>query len=251
MSKRCFACAEAKKREKQQIRIGGQALNLQKRATGIKREGFVLVHSCISGGGAGLDPFDVSRCKCKKQVSPEEASRLVGAGSAVDFRFRNAIFTGGPIILSSKHLRAPRSQTIEKAHIERLVGERDLDLQRVKQLQAALDGDKFWRERERIESERADIYQQLTIEALNIRQIPAEEYDAMVRNDFWVGRALFNRDAFQDERGSIGVDVLRSPVEIEAEEETEAKEVEPEEMEADSPRNLSVLSSELSEAVQR
>jgi hypothetical protein len=61
------------------VKQGGKELSLTKLSIKGKKKGSVLFHDCIFGGGGGLDPFTVERCKCKKLVSKEKAESLVAS----------------------------------------------------------------------------------------------------------------------------------------------------------------------------
>lgn len=233
-AKFCRGCRD------RQARVGGKELHLKRRAVEAKKADKFLVHSCLSNA---LDPWDASRCQCRLLIAGSKAERLIGRGDGVDFDTRKQIFCERSIVIVGKLKQTPRSQTVEKAHIERISEESSLgsrDREKIKQFQAAIGEDKGWRERERLESDRADFYQFLTVQALNIRQVPAEEYDEMVRNDYWRGRALFNRGAFKDERTAVGVDGLNLRTAIEVEKEAEHEDVEHEDTEQDAEETLTV-----------
>ena len=168
----------------------------------------ILFHNCFFGGGGESDPFVPSRCKCRKFVSEEEAQSFIALGEAIDFETRVPAFTGRAIVQIGKLKRTPRSATVEKAHISRLVEkpktkanarERTLE-----ELQAAVKQDQA----ERFEEEkwRLEIYGELNTEFLHslIREVSADQYDHQEREAF--GRpGIFS---FEEERTSHGVDVV-------------------------------------------
>lgn len=99
----------------------------------------VLVHSCFSQALGHPQP---PKCNCKKEVAYEEAKRLVRIGEAdwlVVFRkkARSGFPTSRAIVMET-HKQTPRVQTIEKAHIERLVERTGTDLSKLSPAKQAL-----------------------------------------------------------------------------------------------------------------
>ncbi len=173
-----------------------------------QKNGHVLFHSCIFGGGGGLDPFVLERCNCRKLVSQEKAQSLIARGEALDFETRTPVFAGGAIVQIGKLLRTGRSATVEKAHVARLVEKPEKKARErtksLEELRVAVAQDKA----ERFEEEklRLEIYNEITVEAQRrwIVQVPAEEYDARERES-WGRPGTFS---FDEERTSHGVDVV-------------------------------------------
>ena len=192
----------------------GKELSLSKRAVTAKRKGQFLLHSCIPGGGAGLDPFDSDRCKCRKLLTERQATALVARGEAVDFDTRTEVFNERSLVLIGKLLRTPRSATCERPHVERLVetgsaikAKRKYSEKQLREMHDAVELDK--REKAYEQDYRLEHYNDLTLEARRtwIREVPAEEYDAAKRRDW--GRALFTNYKEGRTAGGIGVDVDR------------------------------------------
>jgi hypothetical protein len=96
--------------------------------------------------------------------------------------------------------------SIEKANCERATqdytSKRKTKDKTIEEMQKAIAQDKLERAQE--ELLRMDIYQALSVEAMRIVQIPADQYDEMKCNDPFEGRCLFS---FPDERSSAGIDV--------------------------------------------
>ena len=197
---------------KRNVRQSGKKLSLTRLSIKTKKNGSVLFHDCIFGGGGGVDPFVPERCKCKKTISEEKAQSLIARGEALDFESRMPVFTGGAIVQVGKLLRTPRSATVEKAHVERLTetasairAKSKYSEKQLREMHDAVELDK--REKAYEQAYRLEHYNDLTMEARRawIREVPADKYDAAKRRDW--GRALFTN--YKDERtpGGIGVDV--------------------------------------------
>jgi hypothetical protein len=194
---------------KRNVKQGGKELSLSKLSIKAKKKGCVLFHDCIFGGGGGLDPFVPERCNCKKTVSKEKAQSLIDRGEALDFETRTPVFAGGAIVQIGKLLRTGRSATVEKAHVERLVGitkSKDKTLKQLSldELQKRVQADRTMLQQE--ESMRLEIYGELTASARRawIVEVPADEYDAAKCRDW--GRPLFTN--FKDERTPAGIGVV-------------------------------------------
>jgi hypothetical protein len=193
------------------VRLGGKEIGIRKRECAAVRTGFVLFHNCIPGGGAGLDPFFPELCRCRKTVTMEKAKILVARGEAIDFATRKPFFDDRAIAQVGKLLRTPRSASIEKSHVERSVGilkraPRRKRVRNLEELQAAIAVDKQWREEE--EQIRMEHYQFLTVQSMRIVQIPADEYDEMMRNDPWQGRCPWESGiGIADDRSSVSKDI--------------------------------------------
>ncbi len=198
------------KRREQKRKEARAKLKEKRESSRSKQNGSVIFHSCIFGGGEGVDPFVPERCNCRKLVSEDQAKSLIARGEALDFETRTPVFADGAIVQIGKLLRTPRSATVEKAHVERLVGitkskDKTLKQLSLEELQNKVQVDRALLQQE--ESMRLEIYGELTASARRawIREVPAEEYDAAERQAW--GRALFTN--YNDERtpGGIGVDV--------------------------------------------
>jgi hypothetical protein len=116
-------------------------------------------------------------------------------------------------------------------------------------LRQAIANDKLERDKE--ERVRMAVYQRIGVLSLNIKQIPADQYDEMKRNDPFEGRCLFS---FADERSGAGIDVTPfSRWDAEVEELIEDKpEIETEAVEEEEPERedgLTVVSVEELEEV--
>src|SRR5260370_23984043 len=69
-----------------------------------------ILHQCLSNALDAAIP-----CKCRKRISDEDANRLIREGRVVDYKTRAPMFTEGhPLLIVGKHLRFPRSATIER-----------------------------------------------------------------------------------------------------------------------------------------
>jgi hypothetical protein len=178
----------------------------EKRSTKNKKNGFYLLHSCLTNG---YNPFDSDRCKCRKLLTEEQANALITQGDAVDCASRLPIFSFAPIVLIGQKKRTPRVATLERTHCERITEKPKRSIKAkektVEELKAAVVEDRA----ERFEEEklRMEFYHELTMAARRawIVEVPADEYDAAKCRDW--GRPLFTN--FKDERtqGGIGVDV--------------------------------------------
>jgi hypothetical protein len=200
-----------------------------------------ILHQCLSNALDAAIP-----CKCRKRISDEDAKKLVAKGGAVDYTTRAAVFVDGqPLLITGKHLKFPRAATIERPHAERatqdlftIKGKVRVKERTIEEMQKAIVQDKL----ERAEEEllRMDIYQALSVEAMRIVQVPAEQYDEMKANDPWRGRCPWeNGIGIADERSSVSKDVseprdfllLESEVLREEEEEIETDQPEHDEEE--------------------
>jgi hypothetical protein len=207
-----------------------------------------VLHQCLS------NPLDAKvPCRCRKRISDEDAKRLVREGHVVDYKTRISMFTEGqPLLIVGKHLRFPRSATIERPMIERSVadiftikGKARIKQRSIEEMRKTVAQDKLDRAEE--ESLRMNIYGWLTAEAWRalVVEVPAEEYDRAERDAR--GRCLFN---FADERSSAGIDIAAqfSRWDAETEESTEDKiEIETEEVEEEEPERedgLTVLTAD-------
>lgn len=186
-----FCSKDCGQKYRKQEKDGGKELALKYKEREARAQGRMemLVHSCLANP---LDPFVPANCRCHFWLSYDDAEMLIKSGDAVDFASRRSIWCQHPILLTGVVKKAPRSATIERPHIERMLDEPEVVL--------------F--ECEDIESERMDFYQFLTVQALNIRQVPADEYDRMEQQDPWRGRAILV--TFKDERSSVGSDLPRA-----------------------------------------
>lgn len=189
----------------------------------VKRAEGSVLHSCLSNA---IDP-PRKFCRCKERLTDDAASKLVSDGHAVNFQTRLPEFVASePLLLTGRKLRAPRSSTVERPHMERLVQRKVKSKDKsIEELQAAVKQDQA----ERFEEEqlRLEIYNELTVTAQQkwIVQIPAEEYDAKERESY--GRpGIFS---FDEERTSHGIDIvsLDVPLHDETAEKQETEETEP------------------------
>src|SRR5258708_925528 len=169
-AKFCGRCREQNKRDVRRCR---KELSLARRSIKAKQTGSVIFHSCLSR--AEVDPFVPEHCRCRKMVSEEEAQVLVDQGAALDFASRLPMFSSGPIIQIGKAKRTPRSTTVEKAHIIRLVqrkagAKKDKTLEQLKEAVARDKAERFEEEQLRLE-----IYGDIQLEFLKkmIVEIPA------------------------------------------------------------------------------
>jgi len=186
----------------------GKELRLSRLSTKAKKNGSVLFHDCIFGGGGGIDPFVAKRCKCRKLVSEEKAQSLIARGEALDFATRTSVFMGGAIVQIGKLKRTGGSATVEKAHISRLVEKPQKKAKEkaktLEELPAAVQRDKA----ERFEEEklRLEIYGELTASARQacIVEVDPDVYAAAKAPDW--GRPLFTN--FKDERTPAGIGVV-------------------------------------------
>jgi hypothetical protein len=148
---------------------------------------FVTVHRCLRpelNMGEVPDPLT---CGCREEISVEQLKERVSRGEIV------LLGPEGYACYSSKLRRAPRSQTIEKAHIERANLSKDSRKyggKSAKELQAIVDEDKASRVLE--EQLRIEIYHEIETEerAKLIREVPAELYDRKCDDQYgrqWLG----------------------------------------------------------------
>ena len=166
----------------------------------------IILHQCLSNALDSAVP-----CRCRKKISDENAKRLVLEGHVVDYKTRAPVFTEGqPLLIVGKHLKFPRSATIERPHIQRatqdlftIKGKVRAKERTIEEMQKAVAQDKL----ERAEEEllRMEHYQFLTVQSMRIVQIPAEQFDHEKENEFWRGRCLFAPSS--DERTSKSEDV--------------------------------------------
>jgi hypothetical protein len=175
-------------------------LKASKRLT--KRNTGSLLHACLS---TVCDPAK-PHCDCKMRITDAQAQQMLAKGEAVNFDNRNSEYVqGAPLLVAGIALRPPRSETIERPHIERLTEHhKEHDDSSLDDLRKAIEEDQALRGEEEIV--RLQIYGELTA-ALRRRwivEVPADEYDRAEREAH--GRCLF---WFSDERtpGGIGRDV--------------------------------------------
>jgi hypothetical protein len=144
---------------------------------------FVLVHHCIRPELQMGETPDLVTCGCREEMPEEKLKECIRRGEIV---------LVGPeehACYSSQHQKAPRAQTIEKAHVERANLSKDSRKyggKSRKELQAAVDEDKASRTLE--EQLRIEIFQEISIIERRklIQEVPAELYDR--RRDEFYGR---------------------------------------------------------------
>jgi hypothetical protein len=169
-----------------------------------KTQGSIL-HQCLP------NIVDVAiPCRCRKRVSDKEAKQFIEEGHVVNYGSRLPVFIEGrALLVVNKHLRFPRSATIERPHIQRatqdlftIKGKVRVKDRSIEEMQKAIAQDRLERAEE--ESLRMNIYGWLTAEAWRalVVEVPAEEYDRAERESR--GRCLFS---FEDERSCAGIDV--------------------------------------------
>jgi hypothetical protein len=140
-------------------------------------------------------------------MSAEKLKERIGHGEIV------LVGLEGYACYSSKLRRAPRAQTVEKAHIERANLSKDSRKyggKSAKELRAIVDEDKASRALE--EKLRIEIFQEISIVERRklIREVPAEEYDRI--SDDQRGRQWLGQTGERDQRteGGIGIEASRS-----------------------------------------
>lgn len=143
---------------------------------GAKATLFVLVHRCIRPEFQMGETPDLMKCSCREEMPEGELKGCIRRGEIV------LVGTEGHACYSSKLRRAPRAQTVEKAHIERANLSFDSRIYGGKsfgQLRAAVQEDKVSRALE--EQVRIEVFHQIEIEERRkmIKQVPAEVYDRM------------------------------------------------------------------------
>jgi hypothetical protein len=168
---------------------------------------FVLVHHCIRPELQMGEIPDPKTCSCREEMPVEKLKESVRRGEIV------LVGAEEHACYSSQHQKAPRAQTIEKAHVERAnlsVDSRKYDGKSRKQLLAKIDEDKASRALE--EQLRIEIFQEISIIERRklIREVPAEEYDRV--SDDQRGRQWLGQTGERDQRtdGGIGIEASRS-----------------------------------------
>jgi hypothetical protein len=176
---------------------------------GCKTTAFVLVHSCIRPELQMGETPDPLTCSCREEMSAEELKERTGRGEIV------LVGTEGHACYSSKHQKAPRAQTIEKAHIERANLSGDSGKYNSKaweQLRAKAEEDKASRALE--EKCRIEVYHDIEIEERRklIKEVHADAYDR-ISDDQW-GRHWLGQPGDEDQRtkGGIGIEVLTKEI---------------------------------------
>jgi hypothetical protein len=173
---------------------------------GARITAFVLVHHCIRPELDMGEVPDPLTCSCREEMSAVDLKARIGHGEIV------LVGAEGHACYSSKQQRAPRAQTIEKAHVERAnlsVDSRKYDGKSRKELLAKIEEDKASRALE--EKCRIEVF----------HEIETEERRRMTRNytesDFYAydrenwGRGWSTQPGAPDERtkGGIGVETTK------------------------------------------
>lgn len=161
---------------------------------------FTLVHRCIRPEFQMGETPDPLTCRCREEMSEKKIKECVRRGEIV------LVGPEGHACYSSKLRRAPRAQTVEKAHIERSLTSLGADGRTLASLRAAVEEDKLSREEE--EQQRIDIFHEIEIEERLklIREVPAVAYDRIKNDQF--GRMWLGQPGQKDrDEGSIGKDV--------------------------------------------
>jgi hypothetical protein len=170
---------------------------------------FVLVHACIRPELQMGEIPDPKTCSCREEVPVEKLKESVRRGEIV--------LAGAEehACYSSQHQKAPRAQTIEKAHVERAnlsVDSRKYDGKSRKQLLAKIEEDRVSRALE--EKCRIEVFHEIEIEERRklIREVPAEAYDRM--SDGQRGRQWLGQPGAPDERtaGGVGIEMLTTEI---------------------------------------
>lgn len=164
---------------------------------------FTIVHRCIR---PELDMGEVpapQTCRCREEMSGAELKECIGRGEIV------LVGPEGHACYSSKLRRAPRAQTVEKAHMERANLSKDsrkYDGKSLKDLQAAVNEDKASRALE--EQVRIEVFHQIEMEERRnlTREYTESEFYAYDRNNW--GRSWSTQPGLDNTRdpGSIGKD---------------------------------------------
>jgi hypothetical protein len=164
---------------------------------------FVTVHRCLRpelNMGEVPDPLT---CGCREEISVEQLKERVSRGEIV------LLGPEGYACYSSKLRRAPRAQTVEKAHIERANLSKDSRKyggKSAKELQAIVDEDKASRALE--EQLRIELYHEIEIEERRklTKEYPISEFYAYDRENW--GRAWSTQPGERDQRteGGRGID---------------------------------------------
>jgi hypothetical protein len=179
--------------------------NRKEKLKGSKTTTFVLVHACIRPELQMGETPDPLTCGCRKEMSAEDLKARIGHGEIV------LVGSEGHACYSSKQQKAPRAQTVEKAHIERANLSADSGKYNSKaweQLRAKAEEDKASRALE--EKCRIEVFHEIEIEERRrlVKEIPAEAYDR-ISGDQW-GRQWLGQPGNADQRteGGVGIEVL-------------------------------------------
>ncbi len=167
---------------------------------------YVVIHRCVSPELDLGDVPDFTKCGCLEQLSEKEIKARVDRGEIVwigDGKMKHACY-------SSKLLRAPRVQTIERAHIERAYATNELRRSSLDYEATMAAGEREEASVAQTERARIEYYAHITKDSWLklIREVPAEEYDrveAEQRGRQWLGSI---RGDVRD-KGSIGRDFVK------------------------------------------
>jgi hypothetical protein len=177
--------------------------NRKEKLKGSRITTFVLVHHCIRPELQMGETPDPLACGCREEMSAEDLKARIGRGEIV------LVGSEGYACYSSKLRRAPRAQTIEKAHMERANLSKDSRKyggKSLKELQAAVDEDKASRALE--EQVRIEVFHQIEKEERRklTREYTESEFYAYDRENW--GRAWSTQPGDEDQRtkGGIGID---------------------------------------------
>jgi hypothetical protein len=160
--------------------------------------GAILLHSCLSNGV--LDPFDPTRCLCRKYVSVDHAKHLVKIGRVVDWQTRKEFFNNGPVVEKSRLRNPPMSSLGQKVAIERKV---EFDERDIVKMRATVLEDRTLRDLER--SCKIEVEHELSLQtqASLIVFVDPELFDEAKKRS-WGRPEIF---VTKDERSSTGRDV--------------------------------------------
>lgn len=202
-SRLCLQCGK----ENPAVRTDGSKWNFghcfkckEKSALRPRKDGMVLAHHCLAGGGT-FDPY--RPCRCKLLVTEDEAQILVEEKGFVDLATREPVFTGGPIVQPGKLLRVPRCPTLERPHLERAFNTNDLYGKSIEELKKIVEADHQLRQAE--ERYRVEAWGELAkaFIARLVREVDAATFDKQMAHDW--GRPMTFGGA-EDERTSHGTD---------------------------------------------
>ena len=167
---------------------------------------FVLVHHCIRPELQMGQIPDPKTCSCREEMPVEKLKESVRRGEIV------LVGAEEHACYSSQHQKAPRAQTIEKAHVERAnlsTDSRKYDGKSRKQLLAKIEEDRVSRVLE--EKLRIEVFHEIEIEERRrlIKEVPAEVYDRI--SDDQRGRQWLGQTGNADQRteGGIGKEIQK------------------------------------------
>ncbi len=186
-----------------------------KKTKGLKEEGLVLLHSCLSD--PKHDQF-ILGCICRKTVTKEESRDLIKCGDVISLTTREYVFDGGPIIYVNGHSKTPRAPTIESGHILRGVAsmapsskkKRKTETRTLEELVALREEERAsLAEEARVRWEEYHCLNQYWLKSIT-RDYSTEAYYAYDRENWGRGWSTQPGDEDQRTKGGVGVEASRS-----------------------------------------